>query len=349
MNESFTSSFRSRDKDGFDSGMYDYDYDTTLRPSNSTTKHRSNSRSPSAPSGRKSSKSISPMSPSDWVMSADNHCKSDDTECLSLNLSRSKSTDMMSGADTCSNTFLENLRVIPISPMMEDSVDDTWDFDFDQGRGSTTINTSRKPLKSESIFPDLSPRSSDRQQASLFSPVSTPSPSPSLRETPRKDFLFRRTNSTNSNTSLDSLQNKKIPRIQSAKAQPNQRNRNSNKETSFSSLSSFPSSSYASSSSVGHEQEDVDTDSWAFKMIRHHSEPSLRPKCRQSTRSFYEQPSILDNSNSKTAGPAYLSTSIDPNIVSNSLQNYHHHHMHKAKSDARLLARINSRNMSSRE
>ena len=296
-----------------------------IDPSNSTINRRRDpdsssphhSRSPPTSSRDKDfinpSCCISPQSPSEWVLGPDHQSETTYGGLGDINNSNlGGSSDFVIGSARlpCSDVdtglhrglnFMKNLHVIPISPMMDDSVDETWDFDFDEGRGGSSLTSRSRQPRQPSLFPDLSPRSERKQRSSLFSPVSnlgghgsardkeeqSSSNSPSCRGSGRRALVH-------SNSSKDGMEkepplsHRTIPRIQSARGPSLQ----------------------TAGGDRGEMQ--VDTDSWAFKMIRHHSEPSLRPKCRQSTRNFYdEQTGVSDRHNpprqhNRHAGPAPL-------------------------------------------
>ena len=141
------------------------------RPSNSTTNRRKDSSSYHSRSPPPRNKDlinppccISPMAPSDWVLGPDHQSERAYTQGGQND--RSGNNDFLIGSARLPgndvslglNFMDDNLHVIPISPMMVNSVDETWDFDFEQGRGGTTVNTTRsRSKKSESLFPDLSP------------------------------------------------------------------------------------------------------------------------------------------------------------------------------------------------
>ena len=294
---------------------YGDNYDKLInRPSNSIINRRGkrpNSKSPPISNSldlnlSPSHTAFSPMSPSEWVMGPDHQSEDGNFGHNDFWVpGSSRSSDFQS-------YYLENLRCVPITPMMDNNVDDKWDFDFHEGRCGTTINTkkSRQPRKSASLFPNLSPRSEKQQQASLFSPLTT-------QRDKGRDDVSRNSGRRALNRSLskpcefsESIQDKEIPRIQSARG-----------------------SKLRNASEDAHTLR-VQKDSWAYKMIRHHSEPSLRPQGRQSTRNFYNQ-TCYDNN--KSAGPSHLSADVDPKNVSKLLRQ----NLRKAKSDAKILSRIN--------
>lgn len=357
--------YSSRDRDR-GSGNFG-NFGTINRPSNSTTNRRRDdsssrhSRSPPPSSVDKDlinppSCCISPMSPSEWVLGPDHQSErayGGIGDNSNSNINHGGNSDFIIGSARlpCSDSssrginFRDNLHVIPILPMMDDSVDETWDFDFDEGRGGTSVNTSRsKQPRHSSLFPDLSPRSEQQQkrQASLFSPVSrqntdrdrdreeTGSNSP-LRGTARREL----TRSDSNKDVTKSLQNREaVPRIQSARV-PTLRTGRGRADT-------------GTESDVRGEEIRVDSDSWAFKMIRHHSEPSLRPKCRQSTRTFYDQQThhVSDNTQQRqhgknaVSGPSHLSSHIKHSRSLSSRQKARTGKVNQSESGV-VLARIN--------
>lgn len=289
---------------GFDAEKNAYALNLTMRPSNSTKNMRqkdSLSRSPPPPS------SCSPMSPSAWVLGPDNQSE--------MMLGRSNSNEFFEDCLSFRGglDFADTLRVIPISPMMGDSVDETWDFDFDEGRGGTTVHTSRKarvtPVTVTLPTLSVSPRS-EKQQVSLFSPLSVASSSSAARlacsndvkcaEGGRGEVQFPVSHG-------ESLMGADSSRIQSA------RSRGSRARGRVGGKHSMEMQRGIQGVKEGRcEGEAMVQDQWASKMIRHHSEPTLRPKGRQGTRSFYNQSGC---NSSRDAGPAHLSGGVVPTHV----------------------------------
>ena len=269
----------------------------------------------SSPGFNATSPSFSPSSPCDWFLGPDNQSErigqsdsSDSSACNSSTSRRCHSRGL---------NFMENLRVIPITPMMENPVDETWDFDFDEGRGGTSDPSSKPRKSATSMFPNLSPRSERQQTTSLFSPVSVPA-SGCGGQPPRR-IMGRSLSSKIIDTTSDSLVYRESPGIQSARGtDANVRN---HKNTLL-------------------DGDEVEVDAWAKKMIRQHSEPSLRPKCRQSARRFADQACI-------NAGPSHLTaTSLDQEVLAPPVSTSLKQNLRKTQANAAVLARMRVRRVS---
>lgn len=248
----------------------------------------------------------SPLSPSEWLLEPD-HQSERYGRADSNNDARTSSRSSDSNLH-----FMNDVREIPISPMMGHS-DNTWDFDFDEGRGTTVDSSASR--RRQSFFPDLSPRSSGKQLVPppLFSPVS-------MQRDRGQSFSSNRSSSSNSSA------RRETQRIQSA----------SGGELTPGGLRS---------GAHGTEPElEVAPDSWACKMIRHHSEPSLRPKCRQSTRNPHDRGCLH-------AGPAHLAGASDFAAAGDAPLVLDHRaslrtNARKPQADALVLARIRDRRVS---